>query len=134
MLDPIADMLTRIRNAQGAGHKEVAIPFSKIKMNIANILRESGFIEGATKDISGKFPSIKIVLKYIVISNTQKSPAISEIKRVSKEGQRIYVKKTELRKVKNGYGISVISTSKGLMTGSSARKNGLGGEIICEVW
>ena len=134
MLDPIADMLTRIRNAQSAGHKEVIIPFSKIKMNIANILKENAFIETAQKVTEGKFPEIKIVLKYTAVSNTLKDPAIREIKRVSREGQRIYVKKTDIKRIKNGYGISIISTSKGIMTGDLARKKGFGGEIICEVW
>jgi small subunit ribosomal protein S8 len=134
MLDPIADMLTRIRNAQSAGHKEVVIPFSKLKMGIAVILEKNDFINAVQKDTTGKFPAIKIALKYITVSNTEKNPAISEIKRISKEGQRIYAKKSDLKRVKNGYGISVVSTSKGLMTGDAARKSGLGGEIICEVW
>lgn len=134
MLDPIADMLTRIRNAQRAGHKEVTIPFSKLKMSIAKILEENNFIDSVSKDETNKFPLIKVVLRYDQVSNTQKDPAIREIKRISKEGQRIYVKKTDIRRVKNGYGISIISTSRGVMTGDSARKSGLGGEIICEVW
>lgn len=134
MLDPIADMLTRIRNAQRAGHKDVVIPFSNLKMAIAKILEENGFIKMAQKEITGKFPVIKVALKYITVSNTEKNPAIIEINRVSKEGQRIYTKKTDIKKVRNGYGIAVISTSKGLMTGEDARKKGLGGEIICEVW
>jgi len=134
MLDPIADMLTRIRNAQNAGHQEVVVPFSKLKMAIAKILEENGFIISLKKDASGKFPALAIGLKYDVVSNTQKDPAIREIKRVSKQGQRIYTKKTDIRQVKSGYGISIISTSKGLMTGEKARKSGLGGEIICEVW
>lgn len=134
MLDPIADMLTRIRNAQRAGHKDVLIPFSKLKMSIAKILEENNFIGAVQKDATGKFPALKIALKYDVVSNTQKDPAIREIRRISKEGQRIYVKKADIKRIKNGYGISVISTSKGIMTGDSARKLGLGGEIICEVW
>jgi small subunit ribosomal protein S8 len=134
MLDPIADMLTRIRNAQRAGHKDVLVPFSKLKMSIAKILEENNFIEAVQKDATGKFPALKIALKYDVVSNTQKDPAIREIRRISKEGQRIYVKKADIKRIKNGYGISVISTSKGIMTGDSARKLGLGGEIICEVW
>jgi small subunit ribosomal protein S8 len=134
MLDPIADMLTRIRNAQGAGHQEVVVPFSKLKMSVAKILEETGFIGSVKKDETGKFPTIKIVLKYDVVSNTRKTPAIQAIRRVSKEGQRIYAKKTGIKRVRSGYGISIVSTSKGLMTGEKARKNGLGGEIICEVW
>jgi small subunit ribosomal protein S8 len=134
MLDPIADMLTRIRNAQMVKHKEVSVPFSKLKLSIAKILEQRNFIESVKKEMGESFPVLKIVLKYEVVSNTEKNPAIREIKRVSRQGQRIYVKKTDIKRVKNGYGISVISTSQGMMTGDKARKLGLGGEIICEVW
>jgi small subunit ribosomal protein S8 len=134
MLDPIADMLTRIRNAQRAKHSEVLVPFSKLKLSIAEILQQRNFIESVRKETEGNFSMLKIVLKYDVVSNTEKNPAIREIKRVSRQGQRIYVKKTDIKRVKNGYGISVVSTSKGIMTGENARKIGLGGEIICEVW
>lgn len=135
MLDPIADMLTRIRNAQMVKHKEVSVPFSKLKLSIAKILEQRNFIESVKKEeVEGSFPILKIVLKYEVVSNTEKNPAIREIKRVSRQGQRIYVKKTDIKRVKNGYGISIVSTSKGMMTGDKAQKAGLGGEIICEVW
>jgi len=134
MLDPIADMLTRIRNAQRAKHSEVLVPFSKLKLSVAEILQQRNFIESVRKETEGKFPVLKLVLKYDVVSNTEKNPAIREIKRVSRQGQRIYVKKTDIKRVKNGYGISIVSTSKGIMTGDKARKIGLGGEIICEVW
>lgn len=134
MLDPIADMLTRIRNAQIVKHKEVSVPFSKLKLSIAKILEQRNFIESVKKEMGETFPVLKIVLKYDVVSNTEKNPAIREIKRVSRQGQRIYVKKTDIKRVKNGYGISIISTSRGMMTGDKAKKMGLGGEIICEVW
>ena len=134
MFDPISDMLTRVRNAQMAGHKEVTVPFSKLKMVIAEILEKENFVEMARKEKIGKFEMIKIVLRYDQTSNIRKEPAISGMRRVSKAGQRIYVKKGEIRKVKNNYGISIVSTSKGLMTGGAARKMGLGGELICEVW
>jgi small subunit ribosomal protein S8 len=134
MLDPIADMLTRIRNAQMVGRREVTIPFSKLKLSIAQILQQRNFIESVRKETSGTFPELKIVLKYEVVSNTEKNPAIREIKRVSRQGQRIYVKKTDIKRVKNGYGISIVSTSKGMMTGDKAQKMGLGGEVICELW
>lgn len=134
MLDPIADMLTRIRNAQMVKHKEVSVPFSKLKLSIAKILEQRNFIESVKKEMGETFPILKIVLKYEVVSNTEKNPAIREIKRVSRQGQRIYVKKTDIKRVKNGYGISIVSTSKGMMTGDKAKKMGLGGEIICEVW
>ncbi|KKQ12318.1 MAG: 30S ribosomal protein S8 [Candidatus Moranbacteria bacterium GW2011_GWE1_36_7] len=129
MLDPIADMLTRIRNAQMVKHK-----FSKLKLSIAKILEQRNFIESVKKEMGESFPILKIVLKYEVVSNTEKNPAIREIRRVSRQGQRIYVKKTDIKRVKNGYGISIVSTSKGMMTGDKAKKLGLGGEVICEVW
>ncbi len=134
MLDPIADMLTRIRNAQRAKHSEVSVPFSKLKYSIAQILQQRNFIKSVKKEEGEKFPVLNIALKYDVVSNTEKNPAIREIKRVSRQGQRIYVKKTDIKRVKNGYGISIISTSKGMMTGDNAKKLSLGGEIICEVW
>lgn len=134
MLDTISDMLTRIRNAQMAGHKEVAIPFSKLKLAIAKILEEKNFIDSAKEDEKETSPKVVIQLKYDKISNNKKVPAIKGIKRVSREGQRIYVRKNEIKSIKNGYGISVVSTSKGVMAGDDARKRGLGGEVICEVW
>lgn len=134
MLDPIADMLTRIRNAQRVKHQNVSVPFSKLKLSIAEILQQRNFIESVKKETDGAFPVLKIALKYDVVSNTEKNPAIREIKRVSRQGQRIYVKKTDIKRVKNGYGISIVSTSKGMMTGDKAQKMGLGGEVICEVW
>ena len=134
MLDPVSDMLTRIRNAQMAEHMEVIIPFSKLRWAIAKVLESEKFIKTAVKKKTDKFEFIKIILKYREISNTQKAPAISGIKRISKEGQRIYLKKDKIRKVKNGYGIAIISTSRGLLTGEEAYKKKLGGEYICEVW
>lgn len=134
MLDPISDMLTRIRNAQMAGRRETAIPFSKLRWAIAKVLENEKFIKATVKKKTDKFEFIKIILKYKEISNTQKAPAISGIKRISKEGQRIYLKKDKIRKVKNGYGVAIISTSKGLLTGEDAYKRKLGGEYICEVW
>ena len=134
MLDPIAEMLTRIRNAQMAGHKDVVFAASKLKLAIAEILKKEGFVESVSKEKNNMLESIKVELKYHKVSNTQKLPAIKEIKRVSKEGQRIYVKNKEIRSVKNNFGISIISTPKGVMTGFEARKQGLGGEVVCEVW
>ncbi len=137
MLDPISDMLTRIRNAQKAGHSEVVFPFSNLKLAIARILEKEGFSESVDlvkKDEENKFDRIKIALKYEKVGNNELIPAISEIKRVSKEGKRIYLKKEDIKKVKNGFGISIISTSKGIMTGKDAWKSGLGGEYICEIW
>lgn len=134
MLDPIAELLTRIRNAQRAGHSQVVIPASKLKLSIAKILEKEHFVEKVEKEKDGAFDKIRIGLKYIQVSPTRKDPAIREIKRVSREGQRIYVKRENIRKVKNGYGIAVISTSKGVMTGKDAYRQGLGGEYLCQVW
>lgn len=134
MLDPISDMITRIRNAQMAGHREVLVPASKFKKAIAEILVKRGFIVSTTLITRNKHPYIKIDLKYDQVSRTQKKPAISEISRVSREGQRRYVKKDEIARVKNGAGVAVISTSQGVMSGEDAFKRGLGGEYICKVW
>jgi small subunit ribosomal protein S8 len=134
MLDPISDMITRIRNAQKAGKEEVNMPFSNLKMGIANILKEKGFIEQFEKGSEGNNANIKIKLKYNKINTNRKAPAIEEINRISKQGKRVYAGKNSLKKVRNGYGISIVSTSKGVMTGEEARKQGVGGEIICEVY
>ena len=132
-MDKIAEMLTKIRNAQMAGHKEVEIKFSKFKFALAEILKKEGFIEDVSqnKDEAG---AIKIVLKYFQVSNTKQTPAIRGLKKVSKCGQRIYIKNKEIRTVKNDFGISIVSTSKGVMTGAQSRKLGIGGECICEIW
>jgi len=136
MLDPIAEMLTRLRNAQMAGHKEVEMSASKLKLAIAKILEREGFVEDVIqlKDSDSNFDKLKVVLKYYKKSNTEKLPAIKGLRRISKEGQRIYVGKSDIRKVKNGYGIGIISTSKGIMTDQESKMQGLGGEYICEVW
>lgn len=134
MLDPIADMLTRIRNAQRAGHKTVSIPCSKLKLAIAGVLERRGFIGGISKETEGVRETLTIALKYSETSPLKRDPVISEIRRVSKEGCRVYAKKGEIRKVKNGYGAAIISTSKGVMSGEDAYRQGLGGEYICEVW
>jgi small subunit ribosomal protein S8 len=134
MLDPIAELLTRIRNAQRAGHAHVSVPASKLKLAIVKILEKEKFVEKVEKEKDGNIEKIRIGLKYVQVSPTRKDPAIREIRRVSREGQRIYVKKENIRKVKNGYGIAVVSTSKGVMTGRDAYRQGLGGEYICEVW
>ncbi len=134
MLDPIADMLTRVRNAQAAGHATVAMPASKLKYTIAQILLREGFIGSAEKETDGAHETLRMRLKYTVVSPTKKVPAIQEVTRVSKQGCRIYVKKNEIKKVKNGYGIAIVSSSEGVMTGSEAYRRGLGGEYICRLW
>ena len=129
MSDPIADMLTRIRNAQAVSHKTVTIPFSKLKFNLAKILEKEGLI--GKIDTQGKKTKkvIEIELKY-----KNDTPIISSIKRISKPGLRIYIKKDELRPIRQGYGLIIISTSQGLMTNNEANKKGLGGEILCEIY
>jgi small subunit ribosomal protein S8 len=134
MLDPIADMLTRIRNAQAAGQKTVVMRISKLKYTIAQILEREGFIESLEKETDGAWENLRIGLKYTTVSPTQKVPAIQEVTRVSKQGRRVYVKKGEIRKVKNGFGIAIVSTSDGVMTGTEAYRRGLGGEYICKLW
>lgn len=134
MLDPINDMLTRIRNAQMAGHKEVIVPASKVKLAIAGILEKEGFVELVQREKDDVREYLKIKLKYEQSLGTGRIPSISGIKRVSQSGKRMYIGKDEIKSVKNDYGIAIISTSKGVMTGRDARKMGLGGEYICKVW
>ena len=131
--DPIADMLTRIRNGLTARHESVLVPASKVKMDIANILVEEGYIKSATleeKQEDGAFANIKIELKY----GPNYSKVITGLKRISRPGLRVYAKKDELPKVLNGLGIAIISTSKGIMTDKKARAIGAGGEVLAFVW
>lgn len=130
MTDPITDMFNRIRNAQAVSKKNVSMPFSNLKYRIANILLEKGFVSGVEKKGRQTSKIIEIELKYL----EDNSPIITGIKRVSKPGQRIYSDSKSIKKIRGGYGMSIISTSKGLMSNSDARKNNIGGEIICEVW
>lgn len=134
MVDPISDMLTRIRNATQAGHPEVVVPFSNFKKKIAEIMKKKGFIEKVSENSESERNSLKIGLKYSQDEKGSKSSYIQGLQRVSRQGQRIYVGKSRIPVVKSGYGFAIISTSKGLMTDSEARKAGLGGEIICEIW
>jgi small subunit ribosomal protein S8 len=128
-------MLTRIRNAQRAGRDSVSMPASKLKREIARILEKEGFILRSEKEsLENNKENLIVWLKYIPVSLVEKAPAIHEIRRVSKEGRRVYVKKGEIKKVKNGFGMAVVSTSKGVMSGVNAYRQGLGGELLCEVW
>lgn len=129
MTDPITDMLNQIRNAQAVGKTEILIPSSKLKSEIANILVREGLLVDVKKGMKGKIKALKITLKY-----NDGVPAIAGLKRVSKPGQRIYQGTSEIRKVRGGYGVSIVSTSKGLMTNNEAKKQKLGGEIICQIW
>ena len=129
MTDPIADMLTRIRNASRVKKKEVAFPYSKLKMAIATILMKEGYVTAAEESKEQNFPMIVITLKY---ANNQ--PAIRHLGRVSTPGHRSYVKKDRIRKVLNGYGFSILSTPRGVMTNTQAVAANVGGEVLCEVY
>ena len=133
--DPIADMLTRIRNGLMSNHTVVAMPSSNLKTEIARILREEGYIEDyeVADDNKPSHKTLRVRLKYVGERRT-KRPVITEIRRVSKPGRRVYTQKREIPWVLSGMGISILSTPKGVMTGQSARKNGVGGEILCKVW
>lgn len=126
MQDPIADMLTRVRNGQSAGKKVVSMPSSKVKVSIAEVLKQEGYIADHTRTDDGGKAELSIELKY-----HQGSPVISMIKRVSRPGLRIYKKSTELPRVLDGLGVAIVSTSKGVMTDRAARKLGYGGEVLC---
>jgi len=130
MTDPVADLLTRIRNAQRAGLEEIDLPKSNLKQRICEVLRDEGFVREVTAKEGGIQGSLHVVLKY----DEDKRPAISEIKRQSKPGLRRYVKHTEIPKVMNGLGIAILSTSKGVLVDREARKQHLGGELIATVW
>ncbi len=127
--DPIADMLTRIRNASRARHEEVMVPASRTKLAIAKILKDEGFIEDFTESKEGPQLQMKIKLKYV-----GKVPVVSGLKRISKPGLRVYAAKTEIPRVLGGLGVVIVSTSHGIMTGAEAHKGQLGGEILAYVW
>ena len=128
--DPVADMLTRIRNANLIGHSTVVLPFSKLKLEIARLLKSEGFIESFKETLIGKFKYLEVTLKY----TNEKDPVITGLKRVSKPGLRVYSKAKKMPKVYNGLGIVIVSTHKGLMTDRRARAEKVGGEILCYVW
>jgi len=132
MTDPIADFLTRLRNAARAQHQDVAIPASRLKAEIARILKEQGYIEGYEVRRSEQHPGdeICVTLKY----TAERKPVISGIQRVSRPGRRTYVDHTHIPRIQGGMGTTIVSTSRGLMTGHDARNQGVGGEIIAEVW
>ncbi|MBO6271618.1 30S ribosomal protein S8 [bacterium] len=130
MTDPIADMLTRIRNGAQASHQSVDVPSSKLKVALAKVLKEEGYIENYEVKKAGKFDVITITLKY----DSKNKPVITKLVRVSKPGLKTYSKAKNLEKVLGGLGIAVISTSKGLMTDRKARKENIGGEVLCYVY
>lgn len=128
--DPIADLLTRIRNGAQARLTTVEIPHSKIKIEILKILQQEGYVKGYEVTTESKFPTIKIEMRY----DSKRKPIITRIKRVSKPGLRVYKSTTELRPIRSGLATQIISTSQGLMTDREARKKHVGGEVLCEVW
>ncbi|HID85943.1 MAG TPA: 30S ribosomal protein S8 [Anaerolineae bacterium] len=130
MTDPIADMLTRIRNAVAVGHDSVLVPSSKIKLAIVRILKEEGFIRDYEVTKDRPQPNIRIWLKY----TEEREPVLRGLKRVSKPGRRIYTGRREIPWVQSGMGIAILSTPKGIMTGRQARRLGVGGEVLCYVW
>ena len=131
MTDPIADMLTRIRNANTAKHDTVDVPSSKMKLAIAKILLDEGYIKSYELAENGKFNDIRITLKHGASKNEK---IISGLQRISKPGLRVYANKEELPKVLGGLGVAIISTNKGVITDKEARKLGVGGEVLCFVW
>ncbi|HJQ14093.1 MAG TPA: 30S ribosomal protein S8 [Anaerolineales bacterium] len=135
VMDPIADMLTRIRNAVSAGHTLVAMPSSKLKIEIAKIMKDEGYLEGFDVAENEQSPQkvLRLKIKYVGERRERRS-VISGIERVSKPGRRIYTKKQDIPWVLSGIGVAIISTPKGVMTGTRARQLGVGGEILCKVW
>lgn len=132
MTDPIADMLTRIRNASAVHKPEVAIPFSTLKLEIAKVLKLEGYIDDIlVEEIRPPFKQIKLVLKYDPVS---KEATIRHLKRISTPGRRVYVKRDEVPQVLNGFGMAILSTSRGVLSSQQARRSKVGGELICEVW
>ena len=130
MTDPIADMLTRIRNASTVSHETVDIPASKLKVELARVLKEEGFIADYAVKEEGKFKVITITLKY----DMNRKPVITKLERISKPGLRHYSKAKKLQKVLGGLGVAIISTPKGLLTDRKARKENVGGEVLCYVY
>ena len=128
--DPIADMLTRIRNASMARHRELTLPSSRVKREIARILVDEGFVDSFATQQDGVQEMLTVQLKYV----EGRTPVVSGLKRISKPGLRVYARKTEIPRVLGGLGLAILSTSRGIMTGSQARKLNLGGEVLCYVW
>lgn len=130
LTDPVADMLTRLRNANQALHDTVSMPASKLKAEIATVLEAEGYIIGWSVEGEGKDRTLTVKLKY----DASRRQVISGLRRISKPGRRVYVDRNSIPKVLGGMGVSVVSTSQGLVTGQEARRRGIGGEILCEVW
>jgi small subunit ribosomal protein S8 len=131
--DPIADMLTRMRNALMAGHQVVSVPSSTIKLAIARIMVEEGFIENFEEATDNGHKTLRMKLKYVGVRR-ERRPVITGLKRVSSPGRRVYVNKGDIPWVRSGMGVAILSTPKGVMSGTRARQMGVGGEILCQVW
>ena len=129
MTDPIADMLTRIRNAVAARHTRVSMPASKMKLAIARVLKDEGYIKDIEILKDSAQGTLRLTLRYV-----EKQPALTQLKRVSKPGLRVYTKRAAIPRVRGGQGIAILSTPQGLMTGKRAYMQGLGGEVVCYVW
>jgi small subunit ribosomal protein S8 len=128
--DPIADVLTRIRNAYMAYHETLNVPHSRAREAVVKILKEEGYLDGYTVEDGKPFKSISIALKYV----GDREPAIKKLRRLSKPGRRVYVRKSEIPSVLGGLGINILATSKGVLTGKRAQEEGVGGELLCEVY
>lgn len=129
LTDPISDFLTRFKNASRAGNESFTAPFSKTKAEIARILKEEGYIWNYEVDTSGKFPELRVTTKFV-----DGTPALTDLKKISTPGRRQYVGAQKIPRVLNGLGISILSTSRGLMTGAQARRQNVGGEVLAFVW
>ena len=127
--DPISDFLTRFKNASRAGNDQFLAPFSKVKAEIARIRKEEGYLRNYEVDTSGKFPQLQVKTKFV-----DGTPALTDLKKVSKPGRRQYAGSQEIPRVLNGLGIAIVSTSKGIMTGAQARRQNVGGELLAFVW
>ena len=130
LTDPVADFLTRIRNAMRARHQKLDVPASKLKAEIARILKEEGYIANYKPTEEDGMKVIRVYLKY----NTNNESVIRDLKRISRPGCRVYQGKNQIRRVQGGFGIAILTTPKGVMTGRQARREGVGGELLCEVW
>lgn len=133
MSDPIADMLTRVRNSMMRQHKTVSMPSSKVKLAIAEVLKKEGYIMDYQVVSQQPFDILRLTLKYVG-EKKDRRPVITGLQRVSKPGRRVYVGKKEIPWVLSGMGIAIVTTSKGVMTGQEARRKGVGGEVLCKVW
>jgi small subunit ribosomal protein S8 len=130
MNDPIADLLTRIRNAVLAGHEQLSLPASRLKEDMLRVMKAEGFIEDYQLVPNGAKPELRVRLRY----TSDRTPVLQGLRRVSKPSLRVYVKSSEIHPVRSGLGVSILSTSKGVMTGKQARQARLGGEVLCELW